>query len=303
MKYIPFLFIIFIIACEQVVEIDLPEHESQLVLSSFYQAGDTKITAYLTKSLAILSNEDPDDVWGATMKLYENDVLVGQLDDSPDTTYSYQFVGFDDENEPIYEEVISNISRAYLLQLAEPLKEGKTYKITAEAPDYESISATQQVPLPNIINSVEYFPLSRPSLDGYLMDALKIQLQDSPDNDNYYEFQVSKGYQGGWGSTWTESLTPGMERGGNGAFLLSDNLFDGGTYDVEVLVWPEDTTEVDFRIEIASISRDKYLFFKSLEALYLAEDNPFAEPVIVHTNVENGQGIFSMENETEIIVE
>ncbi len=306
MKYIPFIFLIFIIACEQVVDIDIPEHEPQLVLSSFYKAGDTKITAYLTKSIPILSSDDPDDVWGATINLYENDLLLGQLEESFDTTFTYQFTGeFDDEGYPIYDEVIGNIFRTYLLELSAPLESGKIYKITAEAPDYEPVSAVQQVPiLPNVSNP-EYSPESRPNLDGYLMDALTIQLQDPLDSDDYYEFNVFLRYDqgGGWGSTWTESITPGVERGGNGTFLLNDNLFDGGTYNVELLVPPRDTAEVDFRIEINSISRDKYLFFKSLEAYYLAQDNPFAEPVIVHTNVENGQGIFSMENKTEIIIE
>lgn len=305
MKYIPFLFIIFVIACEQVVEIDIPEHESQLVLSSFYKAGDTKITAHLTKSLAINSNEDLDDISGATIKFYENDVLVGQLEEGADTSYYPVPTGeLDDEGNPIVEYLINRITYNYGLELSSPLEQEKTYKITAEAPNYKSVSATQKAPVPANVNGVEYLPMSRPGLEGYVMDALKIQLQDTPGSDEYYEFKVFRSYQNtSWGYTWIESITPGVEQGRSGTVYLTDNLFEGSTYDVELLVWPEDTTQIDFRIEINSITRDKYLFFKSLKAYEDALYNPFAEPVIVHTNVEDGQGVFSMENKTEVLVE
>jgi len=167
MKYLPYIYLLIVIttACEQVVEIDIPEHEPQLVLSSFYKAGDAKITAYLTKSLSILSNEDPDNVSDATIKLYENDVLVGQFEKNFNPSY-------------------------YLLELSAPLTEGKTYKITAETTDYEAISAIQRIPVaPEIIN-VGYFPLSRLGIDGSLKDGLRVTFQDTPASDNYYEFRA-----------------------------------------------------------------------------------------------------------------
>ena len=276
-----FILLAMTMACEQLAEIEIPEHESQLVLSSFYKTGDTKITAYLTKSLSILSDEDPGDVWGVTVKLYENDVLIGQL-----------------------EEVIGNVSRTYELELPAPLAQGKTYKITAAAPDYKTISATQRIPTAPEIISVGYFPLNHPGIDGSLKDALKVKFQDTPASDDYYEFRAYRGsVDTGWSLNWAESYTPGMEQSRGGISFLNDNLFEGTTYEVELLVWAEDTTYIDHRIEVISISRDKYLFSKSLEAYYFAQDNPFVEPIIIHTNVENGQGIFSIENKSEFLIE
>jgi len=308
MKYIPLFLIIFVIACEQVVEIDVPEHDSQLVLSSFYKSGDLRVTAFLTKSLSISSLENTDDVWDATVKFYENDVLLGDLEVSFDTTYYSVFIGTDSIGNPIFEDEIRNINRIYLLELSAPLEDDKTYKITAEAPDFMTISATQRFPsLPNIVN-VNYLPMSRPGLDGYVMDALDIQLQDTADEDNYYEFKIySKGggYNGGddWRKEWTESFTPGVENGYYGVSLIRDELFKNSSYDIELLTWPEDTSYVDFKVEVNAISRDRYLFSKSMQAYYNADGNPFAEPVIVHTNVENGQGVFSIENTAEWVIE
>ncbi len=311
MKYIPFILIIFIIACEQVVEIELPEHDSQLVLSSFYEAGDTKVTAFLTKSLSITSLENPDDVWDASIKLYEDDVLLGDFEVGFDTTYYTSFLGVDSLGNPTFgESEIDRITRLYLLELSESLEIGKTYKMTAEAPGYESASAVQQLLPPPDILSVSYDPMSRPGLEGYVMDAFDIIVQDIPNQDNYFEFNVfikntypnGWGY-GEWGKGWTESFTPGVEEGNRGSLLLKDDLFDASTYNVELLMWPQDTSYVDIKIEVNMISRDKYFFSKSMQAYFNAQGNPFAEPVIVHTNVENGQGIFSIENSTEVIID
>ncbi len=304
MKYIPFIFIIFVIACEQVVDIEVPEHDAQLVLSSFYETGDSEVIAYLTKSLPINSNEDVHEVLDATAKLYENDVLLEQFLSEPDTV-GYNFAGWNDSlNMPILEPEIQPV---YKLDLTAPLQADKTYKITVEAPGFESASANQRLPLPPEINEVNYKPMSRTSVDGYLMDAFEIKLSDVPDEDNYYEFDIYRSWDNSgnpneWDRMWTESLSPGTEQGDRGV-LLKDDLFENGSYSIEVLVWPEDTSYVDFKVEVKSISRDKYLFSKSLNAYYNAQDNPFAEPVIIHTNVENGQGIFSMENKSEFIIE
>ena len=305
MKYIPFIFIIFIIACEQVVDIEVPEHKSQLVLSSYYYAGDTKITANLTKSLAISNNDPIDRIWGATIKLYENDVLLGQFGEAEDTTYYQAHTGeWDSLGNPITETQINAIRRLYKLDLATPLQTDKTYKITAEATDYESVSAVQHLSSNIKTNGdIIYNPMSRPGLEGYSMDALEIQIEDNPDEDNYYEFIVYKSYYGNWYNDWLESYTLGIEQGVDGTLLLKDDLFEGSTYNVELLMWPDDPSETDIRLQIKSISRDKFLFTKSLRAYDDAYYNPFAEPVIIHTNVENGQGIFSMENKTEVLIE
>lgn len=314
MKYIPFILIIFIIACEQVVEIEIPEHDSQLVLSSFYKSGDTKVTAFLTKSLSVLSSDNPSDIWDASVKLYEDDVLLGDLEVKFDTTYrSYPTSELDSMGNQICEEEISRITRLYLLELSQSLESGKTYKMTAEAPGYETVTATQQLlPPPDILN-VTYDPMSRPGLEGDLMDALNVTVQDIPNQDNYFEFDVFikdkeqnnsfSCWNNDWSGRWTESFTPGTEPGYYGILLIKDDLFDGDTYNIELLTWHRDTAYYDIKVEVNMISRDKYLFSKSMQAYYNVEGNPFAEPVIVHTNVENGQGVFSMENSTEVIID
>lgn len=305
------MFFALLFACEQVVDIEIPEQDSQLVLSSFYESGDLRIKANLTRSLHILSPENAGDIWDASIRFYENEVLIGQLEDQLDTLYASYQIGIDSLGNPIYDTYLIDIQRAYFLDLAAPLQTGKTYKLLAEAPDFKPAFATQELlPAPNVV-SFDYKPRAGVSLDGGSVDLFKLGIQDLAGEDNYYEIALylDDAYDDidttrFWQQRYLEgSFTPGVEEGQGGSLLTRDDLFNGNLYNIDLTTWPIDTTNRDIRLVVKSISRDKYLFSKSINAYWNAEGNPFAEPVIVPTNVENGLGIFSIENSTEFIVE
>lgn len=307
MKYIPILFIILMMACEQVVEIDVPEQEPQITLSCFYKSGDMQVRASLNNSLGILVNEDIIHIVGASVKLYENEVLMAEFVEGADTLFRDEYIGEDSLGYPIYEQVVRRITPFYQTELSAPLQAGNTYKITAEAEGYAAVSATQKFPLAPTIGDLIYKPMSRVDIEGYLSDAFEFRIHDTPEEDNYYAMTVyecsTNYYYSYCNDNWTSSFTPGTVRGLNGAILLKDDLFDGESYEVELLSEAVDTAHRDLKVIVSAITRDGYFFSKSVEAYWIAEDNPFVEPVIIPTNVENGQGIFSIENMSEIIVE
>lgn len=297
-------------ACEQVVEVDVPEQEPQITLSCFYKSGDMQVRAYLNNSIGILVNEDISPIRGATVKLYENEVLMTELVEGADTLFRDEYIGEDSLGYPIYEQVVRRITPYYQTELtlsSAPLQAGNTYKITAEAEGYPAISATQKFPVAPTIGDLIYKPMSRVDIEGYLSDAFEFQIQDAPEEDNYYAmtvYECSTNYYSSYcNDNWTSSFTPGAVRGLGGAILLNDNLFDGESYKVELLSEAVDIAHRDLKVVVSAISRDGYFFSKSVEAYWIAEDNPFVEPVIIPTNVENGQGIFAIENMSEIIVE
>jgi len=302
MKYIPILFIILIMACEQVVEIEVPEQEPQITLSCFYKSGDIQVKAYLNNSIGILVNEDIGPIRGATVKLYENEVLMTELVEGADTLFRDEYIVDDSQGYPIYEQVVRKITPYYQTDLSVPLQAGNTYKITAEAEGYPAISATQKFPLAPTVSDLIYKPMSRVDFEGYLSDAFEFQIHDAPEEDNYYAMAVYD-CSTFCNDNWTSSFTPGTVRGLDGVVLLNDNLFDGQSYGVELLSEAVDIAHRDLKVVVSAISRDGYFFSKSVEAYSIAEDNPFVEPVIIPTNVENGQGIFTIENRSEIIVE
>ena len=55
-----------------------------------------------------------------------------------------------------------------------------------------------------------------------------------------------------------------------------------------------DPGAVNLVVWLRSISKDEYLFLKSVDLYQNNEDNPFAEPVIIHSNIASGDGIFSL---------
>jgi len=247
-------------------------------MTSYYQSGDIHVVVFLTKSIGILTDNNTDNIKGASVKLYENDVLLGE------------FAG--------------QVSR-YLLELSAPLEVGKTHKLTAEVEGFESVSATQRLPSPPDVSGLVFKPESRVNFEGFLLDAFNFDIHDTPDEDNYYGINVHECSNTiNCYGRWAESFTPGVERGSRGTILLKDDLFDGKSYGVELLARPINfSADLNLKVYVSTISRDRYLFSKSAEAYENAQYNPFTEPVIVHTNVENGQGIFSMENVIELIVE
>lgn len=84
------------------------------------------------------------------------------------------------------------------------------------------------------------------------------------------------------------------EYNSNNAFF-SDKIFDGRTYTLEGsfytwFLWDAtDSSTIYFNLK--SVDEHYYKYVQTREDHYYAKDNPFAVPVVVHSNIENGLGI------------
>ena len=95
------VFITFFSSCDedfftQVVEVEIPEHESLIVLIGLWTSQDTLLELLVSNSLSILDNNDytiPED---ADVKLYKNDNPVGAFILN-DESFKYEFL----LNEPL----------------------------------------------------------------------------------------------------------------------------------------------------------------------------------------------------------
>jgi hypothetical protein len=92
--------------------------------------------------------------------------------------------------------------------------------------------------------------------------------------------------------------------------IFSDRLFNGKNYDLsfnsrngysisgiestDTVFWDsiQDGEYFHFIIELHHLSKDTYLYFKSIDAQQGVDHLPFVEPVQVYSNVDNGVGIF-----------
>ena len=84
----------------------------------------------------------------------------------------------------------------------------------------------------------------------------------------------------------------------------NDILFNGQTKSLEISLPNEDNywneagyiwsyRNIGLRFYLHNISQDYYYYRRSLELYNQSSDNPFAQPVQVYSNIENGFGIFA----------
>lgn len=79
------------------------------------------------------------------------------------------------------------------------------------------------------------------------------------------------------------------------SFVFSDEFFGGQSYasTVTAPTSVNNIPQVDYRLVVSAITEDYYEYQYSLRLKDATEENPYAEPVQIRTNVDNGHGIFA----------
>lgn len=82
--------------------------------------------------------------------------------------------------------------------------------------------------------------------------------------------------------------------GRNKNLMISDDLFDGQSYQIKAEFHDWDAKRgKQYHIELISMNRSGYLYRRSIIDYEDAYGDPFAEPVQIFCNIENGYGIFA----------
>ena len=289
------LLLIALAACEQVIQPDLPEHTPRLVLQAFFTA-DSTWTAYVGRSAGILESRAAGEwmVEDAAVELLEGDRVLGEL------RYLDQ-------------------SKVYALD-ENPLEAGRSYSLRVSAPGFATIRATDTIPLPAAasveVRAAGTRPAGEDSLAlNHLPLSIQVEIQDPPGETNYYQISVhyyDPARREMSFSTRDPSImgasdgeeSPFEEEGWHGhAPFFKDTLFDGRTHEIELTdvyqpVFPSEPAAVSaYRnklfVQVLHISESYYEHLKTAQLHEETRDNPFAEPLGVHGNVENGYGIFA----------
>ena len=262
----------------QVVDIDIPEHEPLLAVSGHFRAQDTTLTVFVSRSAGILDpvNFDTLEVAGATVEVLKDGEAF---------------------------QTLPNVGSGYFrLNLEDQLGAGlHTYSLEVRAPGYGEAKAWQTMPAPVPIQDAVYEAEGGIDPDGNKVNTLSVEFEDPAGNDNYYFLEafvtVTDTFFGDWEYTiYLESedvLVEYQDRG----LLFRDGPIDGKQYALKAYFFDNIHLRPDAQLTVRlhSISRDRYLFLRTLDLYSNAQDNPFAEPVVVHNNVEGGVGIFSVE--------
>jgi len=285
------LLVLFIAACETIIDVNIPNTEKKLVLNATI-SPDSLIVINLSKSLHILDNEAIRNyVANANVKIYEDEAYM--------ETMTYQGNG------------------NYKTQLLKPQVQCR-YRVEVKLKDEEQkYIAEDLVPERILIANLDTVSFFSPQKTGILC---KITFDDMPHKKNYYFLQVSA-FQvfnttnliKKTGSQFYKNIPitsddpiikheqhsalPLLEnqRLVSGGLVFSDEIIDGMTSELSFKINSQTFAEVDtskFYVHLNSISKNYFLYLKSHAKYINSFENPLSEPVQVFSNVSRGLGVF-----------
>ena len=286
----------------QTIDTDLPDYDQGLVFHQLISDTDQSIRLELSKKVGVFEPVKTDKDWfvtGATVEWWQDGQKVLVL--TPLSADS----GF-----------------VYVGKFPSPLIIGPEYEIRVSHPNFETVRSVQKIPAK--ATDVQQLKLVRevtkdPS--GAPLNELSFVIKDNPNEQNYYEFQLSSDlyyyeyagmdpqgmpvfdtifytYYNGFDNTFDQNI----ENGTRGGILISDQFFNGKDYKFIGRFFPGSygsgsTDTSTYRLAIRNVTKEYYQWSVSYNKQYNAQGNPFAEPIAVYNNLENGLGIFAMFNE------
>lgn len=295
--YIPLTIILLALSgCEDAftttLTIDPPSHTDRLVIHAYGSTNDNRLKVHLTRSSGILDNVNNNLVAGATVTLWKGSELVKQLyeiSSGSDFRFNYELLNNGTEN---FE-----------------YEKGVTYRIEVEADGFPKARGIATVPQ-DIPLFKQKFEEDGTSLEsGDFNSEIEIAFQDPADQENFYEVGVSLLIDNGgnpfYDEIFTETYDPAAQEGISYANLIVNDLsFDGELKNFPLIIRKFDDQDIDDMFVLWRVtSEDHYLFNKTARRQDNLDENPFASPVQVFSNIQNGIGIFSIMNETFVKVE
>jgi len=275
LKIIPniVLIIILTVSCrdffEMSIDLDVPEHVSKLAVTALMNnsSGENNVLVSFSQGIT-------------------KDASNNQLINNADVVLS------DGTNDINF--TLSNIEGVYTPNSEIIFEMNKTYSLSVSTPQYSEVTAIQK--LPTVI------PITKVTFDS---SKLRVQFKDIANQKNYYllelfhlddesDFYESTGiYTFGESSYWS-AFSNGI--------LFKDTNFNGEQTEMiaEHYFSSEPNTTHHFKAVLHHTSEDYYRYDRSFSLSEEADGNPFVEPVILHKNFDNGYGVFSLMNKSEI---
>lgn len=260
--------LLIISACEKTINMEIPNKGRKLVLNSVIT--DTGfVSVSLHKSRFILDNADFPIVNGATIVLWENNVIIDTLLETgngiytskiiPKTNTKYYIEASKDELKVSSETLVPQVIKAYIkdtLRIEREYNNSLRVRITIEDPG-------------NIEN---YYAVGVNFIPNDTITAVN-------DYQHYLYFSIDENVFDSYDGTYA---------------LLSDKKFNGVNYTASLYFdeWMLSYLDGQLYIYIMNIHKDLFQYFVSSNNQVFS-NSPFSEPVFVPNNIKDGYGIFS----------
>lgn len=293
--YIILIFsVISLYSCEKTINLKIEDKGRKIVVNSIAYA-DSTLKVNLSESKYILSSYyEIIPVSDAEISLFENETEIEKISQGIYGIFEFSYF----------------------------LKEGKQYIISVNSSKFGTSVAKTNIPSKTHINKIDY-EVKESNNNGYTnIDGVdfKLQFKDNISETNFYWVQVYYtdtyeyiDYQTDdtIRNTYTNYLSLNTYDPSTAAIYLSkpgllfnDELFNGEEYTLSFYIdylyfgFSEDGNNVKttYYFTLVNISEELYNYYISYSKYRESDGNPFAEPVKVFNNIENGFGIFGGSN-------
>ncbi|KAA3439702.1 DUF4249 domain-containing protein [Rufibacter hautae] len=268
--------------CEKEVDIEVPGHTPKLAVQYNLNTEAPKQNMYIGRSQSVLAT---DDLWRNGLV---KDAAITITDGGGTLRQSFAFVPLE------YNKEIGNYKPTNEFT-PEP---GQQYSLTVSAPGFETIEGKLTMPAQVPVASASFVPDSKN--DGYnYVGLLRIQFNDLANQQDYYRLHVR--------------LVDDAEQLIGNFYSVEDNddifgeevekielskVFDDGWAKQGVITFSDKVgayigsglSPKYIEITLQHLTPDLYLYERSKSNYQ--EDNPFAEPLNLHSNIRNGYGNF-----------
>ena len=263
---------LFLVSCEMIVDIDLPEAPDKLVVNCLFETGQP-FEVHLSHSQNVLK-EDTTYIIDGNVEIYGNGSYLGSLKYVGDGIYSNDLI------------------------IAQP---ETTYKLVTTAPGYDGVWAEDAAPAPSLIDTVYYDPTVLYNSEGSDYYRYQLKIWDDPETTDFYELickQVFTNYisvERVRGDNEMVLNNEGDEDFYSGVSVFKDELIDTAPYLMRLKAqnkfWEGKTT-----FYLLTTSETMYKYRKSWIRHNYAQSPDILEqiePVTLFSNINGGYGIFA----------
>lgn len=212
---------------------------------------------------------------------------------------------------------------SYILEYIESVNYYQGYNYEGQLPEFVenqdytievsrgamTVRSTATMPKSSNLISAVYMENGGLNEEGDEVSAIDIIIDDEAGVQNYYKIGAEVMSDGFANPLYIDS---------NNAFalasatyedlIINDEQFDGEDFKLRLQFYNFDSyyggepIDADYRVTLRSISKEQYDHDRLLYGFFENNDNPFASPVQLPSNIENGLGLFTLENITIIDV-
>lgn len=244
-------------ACEKTAEIDVPEIDPKIGVYGFMEANQP-VTIKIEELTPLFGKnaKEQGPLSGATVILSTADTSFVVPESNIDGTYEH----------------------AHIVQ------GGKAYSIEVSKSGYKTVKASCSIPT-FIPGDVRLAYIATPDIYEDSIRRFGFYWDDKPGVQNYYRidgFVLMNGAQNG-DLYFVERNINDQSKDGLELFSGFGQSYFGNSQ-------PINSLEVKFTLQILDPHLHRYM--KTYDAAYYSDENPFAEPVIMYSNIEDGVGVF-----------